>query len=347
MPFGRNRDRPKTKFHTLQGMTNPGRLLRDPCVVQPRPGTYKGIERSARTEATDPAIPATIDRPRMSIARAAGRMAMVLGGILAVTSGLALVALAVSFTGYRVERDLAYGDDPRQKLDLYIPDRAPANAPVILFFYGGSWDSGRKGIYWALGQAFASKGIVVAVADYRLYPQVRYPAFLDDGARAFAWVHAHVARYGGDPARIFVAGHSAGAYIAVMLAADPAYLKAAGADPAWIRGVIGIAGPYNFLPLHSRNLIAIFGGANRADTQPIAYIDGKRPPMLLAAGTDDTTVRPRNTTELAARLKSFGSPVELRMYPDTGHIGILLSLAPGLRWKTPLRNDIIRFVMAH
>jgi acetyl esterase/lipase len=283
----------------------------------------------------------------MNIKRTGRRVALVLGAIVAVFSGLALVALAVSFTGYRVERDLAYGGDPRQKLDLYIPAQARGDMPVILFFYGGSWDSGSKNIYWALGQAFASKGIIVAVADYRVYPQVHYPAFVDDGAHAFAWLHAHVARYGGDPSRIFVAGHSAGAYIAVMLAADPAYLRAANADPAWIRGAIGIAGPYDFLPLQSPTLIAIFGGANRADTQPVTYIDGKRPPMLLATGTDDITVLPRNVSRMAARLRSFGCPVETRSYAHVGHLGIILSLAPGLRWMTPLRSDIVQFVETH
>jgi acetyl esterase/lipase len=284
----------------------------------------------------------------MSRRRAKAFVVIALGLLVSACSpAVSLLNQAVSRAGYRVEHDLAYGSDPRQRLDLYIPDHLQAKAPVILFFYGGSWSSGSKSLYLSLGEGFASKGIIVAIADYRLYPQVRYPAFLDDGAHAFAWVHAHVQAYGGDPARIFVAGHSAGAYIAVMLAADPAYLKKAGADAGWIRGVIGIAGPYNFLPLHDPDLIEIFGGADRRDTQPITYIDGKRPPMLLAAGTADTTVAPHNTTDLAARLASFGSPVEVKLYPDTGHLGILLSLAPGFRWKTTLRKDIIQFVTTH
>jgi len=271
-------------------------------------------------------------------------MAMLIGILTLSCSPVSLLNLTISRAGYRVMRDFNYGSDPRQKLDLYVPDNLSTKAPVLLFFYGGSWDSGSKNLYLALGQAFASKGIVVAIADYRLYPQVKYPAFLDDGARAFAWVHTYVSRYGGDPTRIFVAGHSAGAYIAVMLAADREYLRKAGADPEWIHGVVGIAGPYNFLPLQDSNLISIFGGANRPETQPINYIDGKRPPMLLAVGTWDATVLPRNTTEFAERLRSFGSPVDVRIYSHVGHIGILLSLAPGLRWTTTLRDDIIQFV---
>jgi acetyl esterase/lipase len=271
-------------------------------------------------------------------------VAALMGALLAACSPISVLNLAISRSGYHVVRDLAYGADPRQKLDLYVPDTAAANMPVMLFFYGGSWESGSKDIYLALGQAFASKGIMVAVADYRLFPQILYPAFLDDSAHAFVFVRDHVAAYGGDPHRLFLAGHSAGAYNAVMLAADKSYLRNAGADMAQICGVIGIAGPYNFLPLTDDHLITMFGGARRPETQPITYIDGKRPPMFLAAGTDDTTVSPRNSSDMAEKLRSFDSPVQLATYPGVGHIGIILSLAPGFRGRTSLRDDIIRFV---
>ncbi len=270
-----------------------------------------------------------------------------LATIVAACSPVSVLNLVIPRSGYHIVRDLSYGRDPRQRLDLYVPDGLTAKAPVIVFFYGGSWQTGSKEMYLGFGQAFASQGIIVAVADYRLYPQVRYPTFIQDGANAFAYVHDHVAQYGGDPDRIFVAGHSAGAYIAVMLAADRQYLQDARANPGWIRGVIGIAGPYNFLPLTDKDLIALFGGNNRPDTQPITYIDGKRPPMLLAYGSADTTVGPHNTADLAAKLKSFGSPVEVHDYPGIGHIGIILSLAPGFRDNTTLRADITQFVKAH
>jgi acetyl esterase/lipase len=267
-------------------------------------------------------------------------------GLLGLLTACSQAALNLVVPGgrYHVVRDLAYGSDPRQKLDLYVPDKLAGPAPVLLFFYGGSWTGGSKAIYPAFGQAFASKGIITAVADYRLYPQVRYPAFVEDGAHAFAWLRTHAAEYGGDPGRLFLAGHSAGAYIAVMLAADRSYLTAAGVDPTSIRGVIGIAGPYDFLPLRDDELIAIFGGANRPETQPIHYIDGVRPPMLLETGTKDTIVSPGNTSRLAARLRSLGSPVEERQYPGIGHIGIILSLVPGLRGRTHLYSDMLEFV---
>lgn len=277
------------------------------------------------------------------------RMAWILGlvELLAACSPAALVDLFVPRGGYHVVRNLAYGSDPRQRLDLYVPDGLSAPAPVMLFFYGGSWKGGSKSLYRAFGQAFASQGIITAVADYRVYPQVRYPAFVEDGARAFAWLHGHAAAHGGDANRLFLAGHSAGAYIAVMLAADPSYLKTARADPSWIRGVIGIAGPYDFLPLQDDDLIAIFGGASRPETQPINHVDGRRPAMLLATGTADETVLPRNTVHLAAKLRAFGSAVEEKHYPGAGHIGILLSLAPGFRGRTSLYRDMLDFVLGH
>lgn len=273
--------------------------------------------------------------------------AVTIAAVVIVRAPVAALNLVVPRSGYRIERDLAYGADPRQRLDLYVPDNLTAPAPVLLFFYGGSWQSGNKSWYLALGQAFAGKGVVVAVADYRVYPKVKYPAFVADGAAALRFVHEIAARHGGDAHRIFVAGHSAGAYIAAMLAANPRYLTAAQAKPEWIRGVIGIAGPYDFLPLTDPALIALFGGAHRQDTQPISYVDGKRAPMLLVTGDADTTVSPGNTARMAARLRRFGGEVVTKTYPGIGHVGIILSLAPGLRWRTSLRQDMLAFIAAH
>jgi acetyl esterase/lipase len=262
-------------------------------------------------------------------------------------SPAAFINLLVSREGYRVAENLPYGPEARQKLDFYVPAHGNGKEPVILFFYGGSWQAGRKEDYLAFGATFAEKNIVVAIADYRLYPEVRYPAFLKDCAAAFAYVHAHAAEYGGDPDRVFIAGHSAGAYNAVMLASDPRYLEAAGEKLSSVRGVIGIAGPYDFLPLTDPKLIALFGGKDRADTQPINYVDGKRPPMLLVAGNEDETVSPGNADRMTAKLKSFDSPVEEKIYPGVGHVGIILSLAPLFHDNTTLREDMIRFVETH
>jgi acetyl esterase/lipase len=267
--------------------------------------------------------------------------------VLAACSPVAMLNATVSKEGYDLHRDIPYGPETRHRLDIYVPQGLQGPAPVLLFFYGGNWQSGSKETYLALGQQFASRGIVTVIADYRLYPEVRYPDFLKDCAASFAFVQREIARFSGDPARIFLAGHSAGAYNAVMLGADPRYLKEAGASLEAVRGVIGIAGPYDFLPLTDDSLVTMFGGRNRTDTQPITYIDGKRPPMLLVTGDEDSTVRPHNTHNMAARLREKGSNVEERSYEGIGHLGIILSLSPVFPTKTPLREDMLRFIDAH
>ena len=269
------------------------------------------------------------------------------GGGTLLRAGVPLFNLALPTHGYAIKTDIAYGADPRQRMDLYIPDGLTRPAPVLLFFYGGSWQSGSKAIYRAFGQAFASRGMVVAVADYRLYPKVKYPAFVEDGALALRFVHGHVGEAGGDASRIFVSGHSAGAYIAAMLAVNDTYLADIHADPAWIRGVIGIAGPYDFLPLYDPALIDIFGGDRVMATQPIKYARRRTVPMLLAHGGADTTVGAGNSRRMAQRLKEAGNDVELIVYPGVSHLGIVISLAHGFRERTTLHEDIVRFVTAH
>ena len=276
--------------------------------------------------------------------------AMILSGLavfLAACSPLGAINLLVSRVGYSVRRDVSYGADPRQKLDVYIPDNLTGPAPVLLFFYGGSWEMGSKADYKAFGQSFATRGIVTVIADYRLYPQVKYPAFVQDGAKALAFVHAHAAAYGGDAARLFVSGHSAGAYNAMMLASDPGYLKASGGDLSWIKGVIGISGPYDFLPLTASDLIDIFHGPENHEAMPINHIDGPRPPSLLLTGDADDTVGPGNSDRMAARLRTLGNSATVVKYPGVGHIGIILSLVPGFRGKAALREDVVGFIQSH
>ncbi len=257
---------------------------------------------------------------------------------------LPLVGRTVPRAGVTVHRDLEYGAAARDRLDLYVPDGLKAAAPVLLFFYGGSWQSGSKDIYDAFGRLFAQAGIVTAVADYRLYPEVRYPAFLEDGANAVAFLHREIANYGGDPDKLFVSGHSAGAYIAVMLAVNGTYLEAAGGETAWLRGVIGLAGPYDFLPLYEAAMIDIFGGDRELATQPIRYAGNPAPPMLLAHGLADKTVGRGNSRRMAEKLVAAGNKVELKGYPGIGHIAIMLSLLPPLRKWTTLYADMLRFV---
>jgi acetyl esterase/lipase len=251
--------------------------------------------------------------------------------------------------GYSVTRDVAYGSEPQQRLDIYVPDKggSAAPAPVLIFYYGGSWRIGDKDQYHWVGQTFASRGIVTVLPNYSLYPPALYPSFVNDAAKAAVFVHENIAHYGGDPNRMFVMGHSAGAYNAIMLAANPAFMKDAHGDIGWIHGAIGISGPYDFLPLKDPNLIAIFGGPNHPEMLPITYVTGKRPPMLLVTGTDDETVSPGNTKRMADRLRANGSAVREIYYPGLGHDGAILSFAPVIGPKTTLTGDVAAFIAAH
>jgi acetyl esterase/lipase len=245
--------------------------------------------------------------------------------------------------GVLLARDQAFGSHPRQRLDIYAPRRLAARAkvPVIVWFYGGSWNSGTRGGYAFAGRALASRGFVVAVPDYRLVPEVRYPAFLEDGAAAVKWVRANIARHGGDPDRIVLAGHSAGAYNAAMLALDPRWL---GADRAAVRGLVGLAGPYDFLPLDVASTQNAFGHvADLPSTQPVNHASSGDPPALLVAGADDTLVRPRQTAALAQRLNAAGVRAETRLYPSVGHIGVMTALSRTFRGKAPVLQDVTDF----
>ena len=246
--------------------------------------------------------------------------------------------------GYRVERAIPYGPEPRHRMDLYLPEHKLQSAPAVLFFYGGAFISGNKCEYRFVGQALASLGIIVGIADYGLFPDHRFPEFVEDGAKAAAFLHKTLPEYGGDPNRLFVAGHSAGAYIAVMLASNPEYLSEAGADQSILAGAIGVAGPYAFLPITNETRIEIFGGPDRLETQPIHFIEGKRPPMLLLTGDRDSNILPRNTHNMAARMREQANDVDEIVYPGIDHFRIILGLAPLFRGVVPIRADIARFV---
>lgn len=240
----------------------------------------------------------------------------------------------------RVARDMAFGDDPRQRLDLYAP-RKPGKHPIIAFFYGGAWDSGHRQGYAFAARALAAKGFVVAVPDYRLVPQVHYPAFVEDGAAAVRWVRAHAAAFGGDADRIILAGHSAGAYIAAALALDPAWL---GEDRSAVRGLIGLAGPYDFLPLDDVASIAAFGDwPDLPATQPVNHAGPGAPPALLLHGEPDTRVKVRHSKKLVETLSEAGNDARLKLYPALSHTGIVTALAMPLRGRAPVLADMVEF----
>jgi acetyl esterase/lipase len=203
----------------------------------------------------------------------------------------------------RVGDGIPFADGGRFRLDVYAPEQRGQAAPVLFFIYGGGWNRGERSDYQFVGRAFAARGFVVVIADYRHVPEVRFPEFLEDSARALAWVQANIASYGGDPNRLFLAGHSAGAYNAVMLALDPSYLQDFGVTLT-IRGVAALSGPYDFYPFEYSEVIEAFGQApNPEGTQPVNFITNQSPPMWLGTGTMDPIVRMQNTERFATRLR--------------------------------------------
>lgn len=253
-------------------------------------------------------------------------------------------ALAPRDTGSRrVGQDLAYGDGPRHRLDVYAPEDA-SDRPVIIFIYGGSWNSGSKDDYAFAGAALASRGFVTVIPDYRLVPTVRFPSFIEDCAAAVRWTADHVREFGGDPSRIVLVGHSAGAYNVMMLALDEHFLREAGVQPARLRGAVGLAGPYDFLPYDVEATREAFGGApDSALTQPVHFARADAPPLLLLWGEADTTVGPRNMRGLATAMREVGGGVEAKTYPGVNHVDIMLALSRPLRGRAPTLEDVTDF----
>jgi acetyl esterase/lipase len=244
--------------------------------------------------------------------------------------------------GFERTEGIAYGDDPRQRLDIYRPEGLKAPAPVVVFFYGGAWKGGERSSYLFAAQALASRGMVVVVPDYRVFPQVKRRGFMDDAAAAVAWTRREASKLGGDPQRLFVMGHSAGAHIAALLAYDERYLKARGLDRSALGGFVGIAGPYAFEPRNPEERALIADDGSFDDGLPVTYVRGGEPPSMLVTGEGDTTVSPRNTEKLVAKLRSVGSPVTDRRTPYN-HYTILGRLSATFR-DDVLLDDIAAFV---
>lgn len=257
---------------------------------------------------------------------------------------LALMDWITPTTRAAAERDIAYGDDPRQRLDVYAPSNAAGPAPVVVFFYGGGWRQGEKSQYRFVAEALIRQGFAVVLADYRLAPMHRFPAFVEDAAGAFAWTHANIAARGGDVRRIFLMGHSAGAYNAVMVALDSRFLAGHALERSAVAGVIGISGPYDFLPLRGRLLSDAFGGvADPHTTQPVNFGDPATPKLLLINGSADRLVSPRNAETLAQRVAARGGRARVSIYDGRGHMDIMLGLSSQLDADGRLLADIQEF----
>ncbi|MGQ0556086.1 MAG: alpha/beta hydrolase [Nitrospiraceae bacterium] len=271
-------------------------------------------------------------------------------GLLLAISGCTQVAftaanLPTHLVEMAVEHDRAYGPEPSQKLDIYLPaDPKDKHMDVIVFFYGGRWTYGAKEDYRFVGATFVKEGFIVVIPDYRKYPQVRFPMFVEDGAKALAWVSDHITEFHGDPARIHVLGHSAGAHIGALLAVNPQYLADEGKDRSLtIHDFVGLAGPYAFTP-DEPDLEDMFGPPqNYLNMQVPTFIDGTEPPMLLLYGDKDTAVKLANLEKLERRIKQRGGCVRSRIYPDTDHTDLIGALSWWNRQRVPVVGDITKF----
>jgi acetyl esterase/lipase len=247
------------------------------------------------------------------------------------------------FGSYRRAVDVTYGSLPRQRLDVYAPPAA-RGLPVVIFWYGGSWSTGSKGSYRFVGSALANRGMIAVLPDYRVHPQVKFPDFLHDAATAVAWVQAHAREFGGDPQRIVLMGHSAGAHIATFIAYNSEFLRADGGRPEWLRGVIGLSGPYALDP-NSHLLHTIFAAPyTHKDWQPVAFAKRAAPPTLLVHGMNDRVVAVRHAERLRDVLLTAGVRVDTAFYPEAGHADTVGAFTWLRRAKYPVLDHSVEFI---
>lgn len=249
-----------------------------------------------------------------------------IGALLLLSAGCERTVLAFANRGVRApEATVEFAPDVGLSLDVYRPQGGSGSAPVVVFFYGGGWQRGERAQYGFVGQRLAQNGVLAVVADYRTWPRAGFPAFVDDAARAVAWAHAHASAYGGDPTRLFVSGHSAGAQIAALVGADATYLRPYGMRPRDLAGVIGMSGPYDFVI--NGVYVPIFGPpAQWPKAQAVNAVDGDEPPFLLVHGTGDRVVEVQDSEQMARRLRDAGVRAELLLLPGGGHTAPLQGL---------------------
>jgi len=296
-----------------------------------------------------------LNLPRLATRVAIAVTAGYLSACSAITFGIANVP--ASFGPFERKADIAYGEDKRQKLDVYLPRSEGVSAsassedaqltshkPVVIFWYGGSWQTGSKNDYRFVGAALAEHGFITVLPDYRLYPDVKFPDFLDDAAHAVAWVQQHAQEFGGDPHRVVLMGHSAGAHTAAYLALNREFLAKRGANPDWIAGLVGLSGPYALAP-NTRALNRIFAAPyGESDWQPLQFVTSKAPPTFLAHGLDDSLVSVKQAEQLRDALQAKGVRVETELYPDKGHAATVAGFSKPARGSAPTLDETVAFL---
>ncbi len=258
------------------------------------------------------------------------------------SAGITVANAPVPFFEGTIERDIVFDEESKQTLDIYIPDHATEERlPVVIFFYGGRWTNGEKGDFAFVGTTLAEEGFIVVIPDYRKYPDVRFPAFVEDGANAVSWVHKNIGDYRGKPETLFLAGHSSGAHIASLLIVDERYLESD--TNSAIKGFAGLAGPYSFTP-KAEDVKIIFGPPSQyPQMQATTFVDGSEPPMLLLYGRDDELVAPYNLERLRRKIEEKGGQVQAKYYSDIGHIEIIGAMSWIWEYKAPVIDDLTLF----
>jgi acetyl esterase/lipase len=240
-------------------------------------------------------------------------------------------------------QDLPYADGDRHHLDIYGPKTVTGPAPIVMFIYGGSWKQGSRNDYKFVGHALAANGFIVVIPDYRLYPDVSYPDFLEDNAAAVKWIEDNIGTYGGDTSRFFLAGHSAGAYNSVMLGLEQSFLRDYDVTMP-IKAIAAISGPYDFYPFEYDDVRNVFGKVDNPEgTQPINLVTAGDPPFLLMQGKNDPIVRMQNTETLAKKLKTSGDWVTTKYYDNIGHMEPAFAIGKFWRWRAPVLADMVAF----
>ncbi|MET3493737.1 alpha/beta hydrolase [Variovorax boronicumulans] len=258
--------------------------------------------------------------------------------VLSACSPIKVLNRLVPEDTYQFQGGIAYGAAPRQQLDVYqpLPATRPAKGarPLVVFFFGGTWTSGDRASYKFIGEALAARGAVVVIPDYGLSPAFTYPVFVRDSALAVKWALDHAAQFGADPKQVYVMGHSSGGYNAAMVALDERWLAEVGASPRQLAGWIGLAGPYDFLPIGDPQAQAAFNWPNTPrDSQPLVHASAASPRALLLAAAKDNLVYPdRNTGRMAAALRAAGVPVKVQLFDNLSHVTLIGAFGKPIQW---------------
>lgn len=252
--------------------------------------------------------------------------------------------------GIETTSGIVFDAQHQLKLDIYRPANVE-HAPVVVFFYGGSWTHGERAWYRFVGTTLASHGVVAVIPDYRKYPQVKMDGFMRDAAEAVAWTHRHAQEFGGASNDIFVMGHSAGGQIGALLMTDPTWLAPYDLHPTDFAGFIGLAGCYDFMPIPASetDMLGMFGRdeASQARAQPVRFVSADEPPMLLLQGTTDKEVDPSNAVSLEHVLQARHVPVTLKLYQGVGHNALVFALSRPLKNDAPTLEDTLQFIRTH